>query len=290
MHKLHFLLFISSFLLIISCDFLGETDNSLVVVHTEYGDLTFKLYEQPEEHTENFHDLIEDGFYDSTTFHRILDGEMVQGGDPNTKDDDRFNDGMGGPGYKLPAEIFPELIHQKGALVSARVIGKDKLDKTAHGSQFFIVYGKTWTDQSIDSLANRRTSDIENFYIAKYLGDSLNSKIRDRMVKLSNEKKTDEFNQVTDSIRKVIINKFDLKPITYSEEARNIYKTAGGMPQWDGEYTVFGQLVDGFDAFEKIMKAKKGPNGRPEKDIIVTMEITGSEGAINNNESNTSNE
>ncbi|MCX2746023.1 peptidylprolyl isomerase [Mangrovivirga sp. M17] len=259
--------------LVSACDGLSEEENPIVVMHTEMGDMTFILFDETEKHRENFVKLAKEGFYDKTSFHRIISGEMVQGGDPNTKDEDRFNDGMGGPGYKLPAEIFPEIIHRKGALVSARIIGKDREEKLAHGSQFFIVYGKKWDNNKLDSLATARTREQQDYYIAKFLGDSVNTEIRDRLIELSNNRNASRFKSVTDSIREEVISQYDLKPIKYSTEARTVYETYGGMPEWDGDFTIFGQLIDGFDTFEKIMNAKTGPNGKPEEDLVISVEV-----------------
>lgn len=84
-------------------------------------------------HVENFKKLARQGFYDDTTFHRVIPGFMIQGGDPNTKDDDRSNDGFGGPGYNIPAE-FNGISHRRGIVSMAR-----SQDPNSAGSQFFIV-------------------------------------------------------------------------------------------------------------------------------------------------------
>ena len=81
----------------------------------------------------NFKDLANKGFYDGTTFHRVIPGFMIQGGDPNSKDDDRGNDGIGGPGYSIKAE-FNDISHKRGILSMAR-----SQDPDSAGSQFFIV-------------------------------------------------------------------------------------------------------------------------------------------------------
>jgi peptidyl-prolyl cis-trans isomerase B (cyclophilin B) len=82
---------------------------------------------------ENFEKLGKKGFYDTTKFHRVIPGFMIQGGDPNSKDDDRSNDGMGDPGYKIKAE-FNDVSHTRGIVSMAR-----SSDPDSAGSQFFIV-------------------------------------------------------------------------------------------------------------------------------------------------------
>jgi len=83
-------------------------------------------------HVENFTKLAKDGFYNGTTFHRVIPGFMIQGGDPNSKSPDRSTHGMGGPGYKIKAE-FNSKPHKRGIVSMARAN-----DPNSAGSQFFI--------------------------------------------------------------------------------------------------------------------------------------------------------
>ncbi len=107
----------------------------LATIETDFGNIVLRLFPQMAPgHVENFIKLAREGFYDGTTFHRVIPGFMIQGGDPNTKDEDRSNDGQGGPGYSVKAE-FSNTPHRRGILSMARSpSGPD----TA-GSQFFIV-------------------------------------------------------------------------------------------------------------------------------------------------------
>ncbi|MFH1563218.1 MAG: peptidylprolyl isomerase [Nitrospirota bacterium] len=105
----------------------------VAVLETKFGKVTIKFFPQDApNHVENFKKLANAGFYNGTTFHRVIPGFMIQGGDPNTKDDDRSNDGMGGPGYTVKAE-FNSRPHQRGILSMAR-----SSDPNSAGSQFFI--------------------------------------------------------------------------------------------------------------------------------------------------------
>jgi cyclophilin family peptidyl-prolyl cis-trans isomerase len=88
------------------------------------------------QHVSNFKKLALQGFYDSTTFHRIVPGFVIQGGDPLSKDGDRSNDGTGGPGYTIPAEI--EATHVRGALAAARLGDPVNPERRSSGSQFYI--------------------------------------------------------------------------------------------------------------------------------------------------------
>ena len=108
----------------------------LITISTSFGDMKVLLFDQTPKHKENFLKLTRQGFYDNTTFHRIIDGFMIQGGDANTKDEDPNNDGAGDIGYRIPAEILPHLKHVRGALAAAR---NNNPQKESSGSQFYIV-------------------------------------------------------------------------------------------------------------------------------------------------------
>lgn len=110
------------------------TDGKTALLQTSMGDITIEFNSKvAPNHVENFKKLARSGFYDGTTFHRVLPGFMIQGGDPNTKDDDRSNDGKGGPGYTIDAE-FSDIKHTRGIVSMAR-----RSDPNSAGSQFFIV-------------------------------------------------------------------------------------------------------------------------------------------------------
>ena len=103
------------------------------VIETKFGSIELKFFpEIAPNHVNNFIELAKKGFYDGTTFHRIIPGFMIQGGDPNSKNPDKSTHGMGGPGYQLKAE-FNNMHHKRGTLSMARSANPDSA-----GSQFFI--------------------------------------------------------------------------------------------------------------------------------------------------------
>lgn len=103
------------------------------IIETRLGNMELMFFpDVAPNHVKNFIDLAKKGFYDGTTFHRVIPGFMIQGGDPNTKSPDRSKHGMGGPGYKVKAE-FNEKPHKRGTLSMARA-----QDPDSAGSQFFI--------------------------------------------------------------------------------------------------------------------------------------------------------
>jgi len=103
------------------------------VIETKFGPIDLKFFpDVAPNHVNNFIELAKKGFYDGTTFHRVIPGFMIQGGDPNSKNPDKSSHGMGGPGYQLKAE-FNSRHHKRGTLSMARAANPDSA-----GSQFFI--------------------------------------------------------------------------------------------------------------------------------------------------------
>ncbi|WP_242923336.1 peptidylprolyl isomerase [Pontibacter liquoris] len=113
--------------------------DQLISISTPQGEIKLVLFEDTPQHRDNFLKLAREGFYNGTTFHRVIDGFMIQGGDPNTKDADPANDGTGNPGYTVPAEIKPEHKHVWGAVAAARQGDFANPTRASSGSQFYMV-------------------------------------------------------------------------------------------------------------------------------------------------------
>ncbi len=106
-------------------------------ISTAHGDIFLELdWENAPKTCSNFVKLANDGFYNGTTFHRVIPGFMIQGGDPNSRSEDRSKHGMGGPGYTVPEEISGK--HSRGAVATARLPDQVNPRKDSSGSQFFI--------------------------------------------------------------------------------------------------------------------------------------------------------
>ena len=120
-------------------------EDQVITIKTEFGDMVVLLYDVTPKHKENFIKLASKGFFDGTTFHRIIKDFMIQGGDPNSKDSIPQNDGQGGPNYTIPAEFIPTLKHVKGALSAARMGDQMNPLKASSGSQFYVVHNTNGT-------------------------------------------------------------------------------------------------------------------------------------------------
>jgi cyclophilin family peptidyl-prolyl cis-trans isomerase len=128
----------------------------LVEITTDYGVMTAELYDATPQHRDNFLKLAEEGYYDGLLFHRIIDGFMIQGGDPNSKNAaPGVSLGSGGPGYQVPAEFVDTLVHIKGALAAARTGDAMNPEKKSSGSQFYIVVGGPVDNNTLTMLEKR---------------------------------------------------------------------------------------------------------------------------------------
>lgn len=132
-------------------------ENCLVEIETPFGAMLVELSNATPQHRDNFLKLTEEGFYDSLLFHRVINGFMIQGGDPSSKNAAAGAQlGSGGPGYTLPAEFADTLVHLKGAIAAARQGDQVNPQKRSSGSQFYIVQGQRTTPASLDQMEARK--------------------------------------------------------------------------------------------------------------------------------------
>ena len=128
-------------------------EKCLVEMVTPHGNMIILLHGETPLHRDNFLKLAEEGYFDGLLFHRVINGFMVQGGDPNSKNAKPNSSlGSGGPGYKVDAEFVDGLVHIKGALAAARQGDAANPQRQSSGSQFYIVHGSKMTDQQLDQM------------------------------------------------------------------------------------------------------------------------------------------
>jgi len=243
----------------------------VAVISTKFGEMIVRLYDATPEHKANFLKLAKEGFYDSTTFHRIIEGFMVQGGDPNSKDDNLRNDGQGGPGYTLPAEIVRGYIHKKGALAAARMGNNTNPDMRSSGSQFYIVHGRQRTERDVDQLLAQANNNIEQGLISTYVGSPENTEVKQRIDQARMNGNTGIVSEIITEIKPLATK--DFEPLVYTPQQREVYMTQGGVPYLDGSYTVFGEVIQGLAVVDSIVQAKKSYADRPVEDIPMIVSV-----------------
>jgi len=125
----------------------NEKPETLVVIHTTYGDITAKLYNDTPKHRDNFIKLVKEGWYNGSPFHRVIKDFMIQGGSNK--------DGRTDPGYRIDAEILPNHFHKKGVLSAARMGDQVNPKKESSGSQFYIVEGQIFPPSNLTQMSAR---------------------------------------------------------------------------------------------------------------------------------------
>ncbi len=243
----------------------------VAVLSTSYGDMVIRFYDQTPEHKANFIKLAKEGFYDSTTFHRVIEGFMIQGGDPNSKDDDIRNDGQGGPGYTLPAEIVRGYIHKKGAIAAARMGDNVNPEKRSSGSQFYLVHGRKRTERDVNQLLEQANNNIRQGLITAYVEDPKNADVKARIDEAMTNGNSGVVSEIVREITPLATE--DFEPLSYSPKEREIYMKQGGVPYLDGSYTVFGEVIEGLALVDSIAEVRTGFGDRPAEDIPMTVRI-----------------
>ncbi|MDO4461272.1 MAG: peptidylprolyl isomerase [Bacteroidia bacterium] len=250
----------------------SNNGTSLVRINTPYGMMVARLYNETPLHKENFLGLVRNGEYDSLLFHRVIKGFMIQGGDPTSRNAQPYaqlgTNQIGGP---IDAEIVhPKYFHKRGALAAARKGDAVNPNKMSSGSQFYIVQGEVYSDSLLNDYEIRINNRIRQQIFRKiepeyadslkyYQQNGLQEKLIDLQIAI--------MGRVEEELEKRGQYKF-------TNEQREAYTTIGGTPHLDGEYTVFGEIIEGWEVIDSIAaQPVYSPGDRPVKDIWMTMEI-----------------
>ena len=258
------------FMTMTSC--MGEKDY-LVTLQTDYGNIKLVLFDQTPKHKENFLKLARNGFYDSLLFHRVIDDFMIQTGDPNTRNpNDKEAFGTGGPGYNIPPEFHPNLIHEKGVIAAARQGDNINPKKESNGSQFYIVEGMVYTEES---LRNSRVNMTELYkYFGNLIQRSSYQELNEQAMTLQAENRLDELQNLILSYKDILEKDYDVElDLPLTQKQIEVYTSVGGIPHLDGAYTVFGKVVDGMDVVETISAVKTDARDRPLRDVMMTLNV-----------------
>ena len=247
-------------------------DETKVLIKTTVGDITIKLYNETPQHRDNFIKLVNEHYYDSILFHRVIKDFMVQAGDPESKNADKgVQLGAGGPGYTIPAEfVYPKYFHKRGALSAARQADQVNPERNSSGSQFYIVTGKTYNKYELQDLEKQLRQKQGQGIFDRLVAQNMDSIMKMQMAGDNDGimKLQEELNAKTNEIFN------EQGPFKFTEEQVDAYMSDGGTPFLDNDYTVFGEVIDGMKAVYKIEQAGTDMNDRPRKDIrIISMEI-----------------
>ena len=238
-------------------------------IATTAGDIKIRLYDDTPLHRDNFLKLAKEGYYDGVLFHRVINDFMVQTGDPDSKDaPSGAMLGSGGPDYTIPAEIvYPKHYHKYGALAAARTGDEMNPERRSSGSQFYIVTGKKYIPQQLSRMEEMSVQKQLQSYFMELQRQHMDTI---RQLRLSKD------SVGLENLRQELIKETEanVKPVTMTEEQVRDYTSIGGTPHLDGQYTVFGEVLEGMETVEKIQNAETDGRDRPVEDIrIISIKV-----------------
>lgn len=242
-----------------------------VEIVTTKGNIVVELFGDTPRHQSNFIKLVNDGTYDGTLFHRVIDKFMIQAGDPQSRDTKPGQHlGAGDVGYTVEAEIvYPRHFHQRGALAAARQGDQVNPRRASSGCQFYIVTGDKVDDATLARMADAQLNNqkaTEFYRLAEQHTDSI-----------SEMRRTGNRQGLLDLQNKLIEQveaKFKDAAPELPQELKDTYRQVGGAPHLDGQYTVFGRVTKGMDVVDQIEKVQTDANDRPTEDIrIISMKM-----------------
>ncbi len=258
-------------LLFVACN--SKPKDTLVSIQTPYGEIIVKLYDSTVKHKENFINLADAGYFDSTLFHRVIEKFMIQGGDPTSRHAEAGAFlGDGDTNYTIPFEYIKSYLHKRGAFAAARENDDINPLKASSASQFYIVQGKVFTNDELDAVelkVERRTKQYIMMDMLKKEGKEDDLKAFRQMV---DNRDTANIRLVIEKYRNAVEAQYMRnKPFKITDEQRRVYTSVGGTPHLDGAYTVFGEVISGMEIVDKIAAVKTDTNDRPQTNIPMTI-------------------
>lgn len=250
----------------------ADTASVRVEVETTEGNFTVMLYGDTPKHRDNFVKLAREGYYNGTLFHRVIKDFMIQAGDPDSKNaPDGKALGSGGPDYKIDAEIvFPKHFHKRYTLAAARQGDQVNPMRRSSGSQFYVVTGTKLDTAQVAGLEQR----LKMSRMQKAFND-LAMEHRDSIRQMQMRGDSKGLNALRDTLvaQAEAQAANDTTP-ALTPEMKEAYTTVGGAPHLDGDYTVFGEVISGFDTIDRIEKAETDGRDRPKEDVrIIAMKV-----------------
>ena len=245
---------------------MANDNATLVKIETTMGDITVKLYDETPKHKENFIKLVKEGVYDSTLFHRVIKNFMIQAGDPTSKTASATDTlGSGDVGYTIPAEFNPKFFHKRGVLAAARQGDDVNPNKESSGCQFYIVTGRKFSEAQMINMENQMNeARLDTVFQA------LARKHMKEIYKMRKANDMEGLIELQDSLENQARKEVAKEPaLKFTPEQIKAYTTVGGAPHLDGNYTVFGEVVDGMNVVAEIETAKTNRQDRPTQDIRI---------------------
>ena len=238
-------------------------------ITTPLGNIKVRLYDETPIHRDNFLKLVQEGFYNDTLFHRVIENFMIQGGDPNSRNATPEQMlGTGVPGYTLPAEFVSGCYHKRGALAAARMGDEVNPNRDSSGSQFYIVWGQTYSSAKLKQLEQQMLQQIEQQEVNR-----LSLERREEIMNLRRSRNREGLMELQEQLIQQAKQAVKAKKPLFTEEMCKVYEEVGGVPFLDGQYTVFGEVESGLEVVERLQQVPTGMADRPLEDIKIQITI-----------------
>ncbi len=255
-------------LLLLAFAAIAESQTYVRII-TNYGTMTAVLFDDTPKHRDTFIELVKKKHFDGTLFYRSVKNFVIQGGSSdsrNARPGQRI--GYGDEAVNIDSEFTKNHFHQFGALCAPRQPDKINLFKTSDISQFYIVCGQVYPDSVLDKIERSINNPIKRQLREQYYYP--------HKARLEELKVTDKqaYNELVREIKDKLNFEYSISPHKeFTPQQREAYTTTGGTPDLDGEYTVFGQIVEGQEVIRKINSLKTDANDRPLNDVTIKVEV-----------------
>ncbi len=241
-------------------------EGTVLLLETSMGDIRIRLYDDTPKHRDNIVKLAKEGFYDGTLFHRVIKDFMIQAGDPKSKNaSDTATLGSGDTGYTIPAEfVYPKYFHRRGVVAAARMGDDVNPKQESSGCQFYIVTGKKFTEEELAALESQLNQ--------QQLQAAFNRMARQHMKDIFKMRKANDtlgLKKLEDTLFEQAKQKVLSHMFRFNDEQKKAYTTMGGAPHLDGQYTVFGEVIEGMDVVDAIQNVKTGRADRPVQNVTI---------------------
>lgn len=243
-----------------------DTTGTKVRIEISMGTFTVLLYNDTPIHRDNFVKLASEGYYNGTLFHRVINQFMVQAGDPASKTAQPGQMlGSGDPGYTLEAEIrFPQRFHKRYTLAAARTGDQVNPERRSSGSQFYVVTGTKVPEAALPQLQARINNSM-----AQSIFNGLAQQHMDEIRAMQAAGDQAGLKALQDKLVAETEAQIAANPFTLTPEMKKAYAEVGGAPHLDGQYTVFGEVIEGMEVIDNIEKVETDRNDRPTTDIRI---------------------
>lgn len=250
----------------------GQDKEYIVLIETNVGNLKAKLYNDTPGHRDHFIELAKSGQYDGTLFYRVVKDFIIQGGSEDSRNAVPGQSLGYGREITIDAEIKPHHYHKKGALAAPRQPDEVNPMKRSDISQFYFTVGRKYPPEELERIEKSVNSPIRKKIQNKYYTPEKKALLDS----LKAQKNVPEFRKIANKIKADIAREWNNNPdkLFMDEAKKTAYTTTGGAHSLDNEYTVFGELIEGFDILDKIAALETDKQNRPLKDIrIIKVKI-----------------